>query len=328
MAGAELHDIGALAEFRTALVRFRDRTRGIPDALRLRASRAKQDLAGRRHALEARIEELEYSAGEDEPDGREGGDAERRCQLDRLRRRLEQIEGAQAELGSATAEHALALGRWRSLMESTVPAAIAFLSRKHAQAIDALSVGLPGGVPVARGGSSPSADGSRALPWMPDSPHAQSDPVHAVSPDELPILPKGFVWAPISQLDRVELPDRHDFRKGVSYEDMIVGLQRLWSELIPLLQSAPEGGRDACATFDRANGRIDPRGFPHPSSLADLWGHFFDRRFSKEFVRLEIDRTGKWHVVNGRHRIFVALDLGWKFIPAEVVDASARTSGQ
>jgi hypothetical protein len=326
MAGAELHDVAALSELRSAFIQFRDRTRAIPDLLRLQTSRAQQRLGERRRALEARIEELEALAREDEDDGSSDRGFSSHDQLERLYRQLEDVNACAARLDTAASEHDVALGRWQHLTERIVPSAVAFLSTKHFEANEALAVAMPASGATANGGVFES-EGTASVAG-PATSRPESDPVHATAADELPALPTGFAWAPIAQMNLAELPGPDDFRKGVSYPEMSDGLQRLWKELMPLLGDAPDGGRTACERFDQANGRIDPKGFAHPASLASLWGHFFDRRLSRDYIRLEVDAAGKWHVVNGRHRIAVALGLGWKFIPAEVKDESDRAGGR
>ena len=139
MAGAELHDLGALSELRAALVRFREQTRDVPDLLRQRTSRARQDIARRHHLLTAMIAELE---SEDETE--DSDQAERERQLDRLRHQLGRVEACEATLDAAAGAHDLALRQWHPVMERTLPSAIAFLSSKHAEAVESLRVALPG----------------------------------------------------------------------------------------------------------------------------------------------------------------------------------------
>jgi len=124
-------------------------------------------------------------------------------------------------------------------------------------------------------------------------------------------LPQGFQWVP---LEAIALEDADlEFRK-VDKRSMEEGLKKL-PEVIKLLQDRLE------ETFAE-NGAyffsLDQQaGVSYPSGLLRVYETFF----GSEPIRLSrFKGAPQWTVENGRHRILVAKELGWKALPAQAIE--------
>jgi hypothetical protein len=305
-------NIAALTSLRNAMMAFRDGTAGLSDRVRLRIEQIERRISQRLRQLESEIRGLEKRlAGEDDQDG---GDSALECALAEAYRELDRLQGCGQRLATAAQAYEAAAARWDSTLNSLVPDASAFLLRTCEAAADVHRLSAPDSVGHLGSGTSVAGGQLSSEAWT-----GHLDPMRATSPSELPALPAGFSWIPVDGLFG-DLPRNDEFRKGATYDDMRAGFERLRGELIPLLAKSPGAGRSACEAFDRANGRVDPLGFAHPASLAELWSHFFGR----EPIRIEHGAEGTAHVVNGRHRLRIAHDLGWKFVPGQLVTRGPR----
>lgn len=324
MSGADLRRVDALSQMRNALLRFRDATGAIPAQVRIRVERTHAQLHRKQGVLKTDIESLREQLTQCEDDD-ERSDV-RRAIAD-ARNALDILRDRSRNLTAAVARHDRAAASWQRAIGSTLPAAAAFLAQKHAEAVAYQSLTAPG-----------FAASSEQIPQFPTIATPDDavdgitqakavepfDPISATSPDALPSLPAGFNWVPIDWVDPSDLPTQADFRK-VTYAEMREGLQRMWREIIPMLTSSSGATRATFEEFDEAQGRrIDRMGFVHPSSLAHLWDQLLDRRWGHH-IRIQCDeRTGQWSIDNGRHRVKAALDLGWHYVPAELIRVHPR----
>jgi hypothetical protein len=125
-------------------------------------------------------------------------------------------------------------------------------------------------------------------------------------------LPRGFRWVAISDIDTArELADvrsKAAFRK-VSYDAMREGFETLCTEILPAI-NAPDApvGKDTFRARDLA------RGIPYEEGTLRVYEAFF----GDDAIYLE-RRTSddNFSIVNGRHRVLVAIDLGWTAVPAK-----------
>ncbi len=129
-------------------------------------------------------------------------------------------------------------------------------------------------------------------------------------------LPEGFVWVPLAQIDLAN--ELRGVRSGADYskvthKTMREGMKRLQSEVLPRIHENP----GACSSevfreLDQASGRDYEHG------LQRVYEAFFGRQ---DFIYL-VRRKGaeRFEVVNGRHRIQVALELGWVAVAAQIKD--------
>jgi hypothetical protein len=321
MAGAELHDVDALTQLRDALLKFRDSTAGLSTHLVARVQRAQAMLTQRKWALQADIDALRSVKSGARTD-RDRADAH--WAIQEASAELLAVNHRITCLGRALARHDAIAPSWNKALRETLPAAVGFLTQKHYAALKYQQVQLPAEYSVTSNNRAWNIDTSTIDLELGSGSSSVLErdsiitPLNAVSSEQLPHLPPGFTWVPLNQIEPSEFASCAYFQK-VSYATISDGLHRLWKELIPLLSKNPNADRMACELFDEANGRMDKMGFVDPSSLAHLWDQFFDRRW-KQHVRISIDaRTDKWTVDNGRHRLRVARDLGWRFLPAELV---------
>ena len=257
---------------------------------------------------------------------------EARCEVDRCRRALEdqddnqQDDGAEADLEEAEARlegirrwtgevderfgwFGREAARFQGLLEDRVPAAACFLQEKVGHLRDYHAIGLdqpdvaagpsPLGATVPAPGSAPCNDRKDDLVELRLADYS---------------LPRGFKWVPLSEIDLPKelegLSSREDFRK-VPYEAMREGCLRLKNEVLPRLQLPMTGSANDCfRELDSA------RGVPYSEGLLRVYEAFFGQHDFVYFVR----RTpgGPLDIVNGRHRVKMAVDLGWDAVPAQV----------
>ena len=324
VGAADLRRIDALLQMRAALLRFRDATSAIPATVRVRVEQAQAQLGRKQRLMEAEIAALRTQLEDCEEDEERAdvrrviGDA--RTELSTLRKRAR-------DLMAAVTQHNRVAASWQQAIGNTLPAATGFLAQKHAEAVAYQNFVVACVGATSARFSEPStiapADepGSRSVRAEETS---TTDPITATSPDALPPLPAGLDWVPIDWVDPLELPTQEDFHKGVTYSEMHDGIQRMWQEIMPLLISKPNATRATFEEFDEMHGRVDRMGFVHPSSLAHLWDQLLDRRWGHH-IRIQCDeRTGQYSIDNGRHRVKVARDLGWHYVPAEFVHVHPR----
>jgi hypothetical protein len=314
MSGANLVSVERLLAMRDALLRFREAASGIAPRMALRVERAQATLARKRRSLERAISEYEEETETTENDHRGQSSG---LTLQDAQDALDEIVEAERKLAEAFDRYQAAVPLWRHALDRLMPAAAAFLAQKHSDAVDymrLMSTGvdgssqanLPPEVKSSGDFQRQRAIGASPAPALPDGPTS-------IDSGYLPDLPEGLVWVPLAKIDPSEVPAGLEFKKGVTYDQMRDGLLRLWGELIPLVGSVHHG-RAACEAFDEQHGRIDRRGFVHRLSLAHLWDQFFHR---DNRIRISVNPdTGRWSITNGRHRILVARDLGWKYVPA------------
>lgn len=127
-------------------------------------------------------------------------------------------------------------------------------------------------------------------------------------------LPDGFAWVPLAEISATQLTSiatKDDYKK-VGYDKMSTGLRRLAAEILPRINADPDRvDSEVFRSLDEKSGEGVENGLQQ----------IYDAFFSKEYVYLERRRgQEKFEITNGRHRIRVALDLGWDAIPARVKD--------
>lgn len=122
-------------------------------------------------------------------------------------------------------------------------------------------------------------------------------------------LPTGFVLIPLSScVDEGRVRSTHDFDNGKgTAEDLSWGLQSLYSEVLPRMA---RGGNVAERLADTDAGR----GNSGVRSLSSTMDGFF----GSGALRVEESPGGRYEVVNGAHRIWLAGRLGMTHLPAQV----------
>lgn len=132
-------------------------------------------------------------------------------------------------------------------------------------------------------------------------------------------LPEGFAWIDLDKLSEreiVELPTLKDFGgKGVTYEDMKDGLCALERDILPVLRNS--AGNISADIFE-ARSYKDHAGSDRP--VKKIFNVFFGTQVNHEPIHIDYSVPDALYTLiqNGRHRIKVARDLGWKAIPGQV----------
>jgi hypothetical protein len=221
------------------------------------------------------------------------------------RERLGRIRGWQARARERQSQFVAQAARFDRLLDQTLPRCREFLKAKSGE-LRAYAAIQP--EPAVTGASPPP---SAATPQP-----LQTGVAPPADPKTLADfrLPAGFVWVPLAEISDSELAgvDAEGMYKKVPYATMQTGLRRLAAEVLPRLDADPDGlDRDSFARLDEAGGQ----GYEH--GLQRIYEAFF----CQDFIYLERRRgQEKFDITNGRHRIRVALDLGWEAIPARVKD--------
>lgn len=308
MASANLRHIDALLELRSALLSFRSSTADVPVLIARRIDQTERRLdAARALAERERETALRQLVNRREDDDADGAlrDAENR---------IERLSGLTARFDRARGRFEHHAPTFNTLADRIIPKAVLSLQKSAELAGAYLTVRPP----------SHSAAGSDAATGSTDmrtgSAHRDAHPSRAVSSADLPALPEGFEWFSIDGFADADLPKATDPSKGVTEGQMRRGIERLWTEVMPLLRGGPiHQQRARCEQFDREHNRVDRRGFVHPESVAAIWDAFFNTATSSQ-IRIELSSmSGNVTVTNGRHRIKEARALGWLFIPAQVI---------
>jgi len=133
-------------------------------------------------------------------------------------------------------------------------------------------------------------------------------------------LPSGFAWI---RLDNIALKEElknvqsaDDFNK-VAYDEMKSGAQRFISQVLPIVQ------KDKTLATSEYFAELDRKaGLPYEDGDQRVFDAFLGV-WSPIYLSRGAD-GGQFSITNGRHRIKVAVDLGWPAIPAQVKDLSNR----
>ncbi len=298
---AEVLSLESLVALETALAKYASRARDAAAAMRREFDRRQAALDGEeeeaRCEAAARLEALRCAEDEDERES---------CaeQFAEARERLSRIRAWQAR---SREHHALFLAqaaRFDGLLDQTFPRCREFLKARIGE-LRAYAAIQP----------EPSAASAAPASFHPPQPTASEAAASSAPPKLTELkLPAGFVWVPLAEIDDAELAgvrSREDFKK-VPYEAMHTGLRRLAAEILPRLDADPDGlDRDSFRSLDEAAHES------HEHGLQRVYEAFF----CNDHIYLERRRgQEKFDITNGRHRIRVALDLGWEAIPARVKD--------
>lgn len=254
--------------------------------------------------LDQAIEALQEADEDDDVDWRLEAVADARAKLRTMHRR-------QREIAAASDAYRRAAARFSQTRSTSLVRAVASLRLRIQALHDYLGVALPDDSP---------ADGEvRALGS--DQPASGGPEVAAPAHLTDVRLPVGFTWV---RLEQVELEDclppitsPGQFTK-VPYETMREGMIRLQNEILPRLHSssAPPASEDF-RRMDQSNGDT------FESGLQRIYEAFF----GQDVIYLVRGRgQEKFEVINGRHRLRVARDLGWDAVPVQVKDLNASSS--
>jgi hypothetical protein len=128
-------------------------------------------------------------------------------------------------------------------------------------------------------------------------------------------LPQGFRWVAIASLEGQLPVGEGEWKKGVSKEQMRRSLGVLQTDVLARMVGSPDIAYDAFVDLDRRAGRITTFGFVHPKSMANIYSVFF----GLSPVVAGSSGAGGFTIIDGRHRIAAARELGWTHIPAKII---------
>lgn len=304
----ELLSVHALAEIRDRLAglggKVRAHAEGAHDHLRRQSNWLADVGRERRDALQAAYRAV---AELDEDDD---GEAERRL--------VEEAAEAMREFYDVATEYETMSRLFAAEIDSVVEQGNALIlsARGKIEAkIDAAQAYLTIHVPLAdgSGGEAPAATGGRVV--LPSSPCTAEDAGSGYGR-----LPAGFSWISLAQLVDEDFITDPALFKHVGRDKMAHGIALLRDEILPRLDDNPALDRDSFAQIDRQRGtEWTVEGFVHPDSLAVVWDAFFDPRRQAEVVVIDTKSDGTHDVINGRHRLGLAREIGIEAIPCKML---------
>lgn len=126
-----------------------------------------------------------------------------------------------------------------------------------------------------------------------------------------PGMPPSCAMVPIAMIDQTEDPitGPQDFHKGYTIEDLDYAFELLETIVLPALATGANG--DDFAALDLANKQWGTR------SLSMTYSQFLDSK--SDAIRLELRPDGRYHIDNGRHRVWVASVTGRTHVPAHLL---------
>ncbi|MCL0062522.1 hypothetical protein M1N62_06180 [Thermodesulfovibrionales bacterium] len=127
-------------------------------------------------------------------------------------------------------------------------------------------------------------------------------------------LPDGYRWVSLNDIDQNEILKDIKFEK-TSSERMKAGFHTLKDEILPALKEDPTRDGWYFADRDREAGRQYPDGQQR----------VYDAFFGQDHIRLERWEGDPYYgITNGRHRILITRELGWRSIPAKTIDVPRK----
>lgn len=288
------------------------------EALGSYASRAGQALASIRAEFDDRrraLRDLEDVAkSEVEQRTAEYGSADEEYDLESHRQAIDQAEDRLAEvrrwIGGVESQYVSLNTRGAAcgeMLQRSLPGARAFLQRRIEQLRDYNSIRLNDVAPaIASLSSLPMPPAQEAPGQLKASSAGGSRRLQ----DHL--LPRGFRWVTLSEIDLQKqlegVASPEDFRK-VPYETMRQGLAHLKDQILPALDVDADRRPDYFRDLDRQSDRS------YADGLQRVYESFFGQQDFIYFVRRQ---DGALDLINGRHRVKVAQDIGWEAVPAQV----------
>jgi hypothetical protein len=124
-----------------------------------------------------------------------------------------------------------------------------------------------------------------------------------------PWVERGVVMVSVDDLPIPEdISDASDFQK-VPIDEMKAGLKKL-QEMLPVIESGVGASKEYWSKID------NERGLEHP----DGYLHIYETFYGHEAIRVE--KSGdKWDIVNGRHRVWLAKQMGISKLPVNLVES-------
>lgn len=296
--GANVGSVASVQELLVALLNFWPRCQELLDEARSTAARGVAELEERqqnwKRELRRRQEEYDYADSEEDDLGYLAAQvAEAEEELREVKRWLRKAEEAKTEFGRCVT---------RVLGEQN-DKAIVFLRRKIQEMQDYLSTPLGQTEYV-----TPPAQGIMNN-LMTAAESVAASGVGVLSDYALPAM---FDWIPLTALSPIELaelPADEEYKK-TSKAEIERGFFVLREEILPTMQAL---GTRANAKYFRA---FDQQA---EVSFEDGTLRVYEAFFGDDAIKLDCSLDGRHYgIVNGRHRIKVALEQGWSHIPVRL----------
>lgn len=129
----------------------------------------------------------------------------------------------------------------------------------------------------------------------------------AESSKQVEWVDEGIHDVPVASLPEPEgIAGEDDFQK-ITAEEMRAGIERL-QEMKPAIESGEGANSDYWAEVDAANGL----------SYSEGYRRVYDAFYGHDAIRI-VDNNGELDIVNGRHRIWLAEEMGIETIPARII---------
>jgi len=282
----------------------------------LMAESAMSSLEDHQRDLQNRIDEYEAAAEEEENDEDDEGDGSYyRALAARAQEELDRAERVSARLTDKLASYQRAAQSIEALGSVNAPRGIQTLRGIQLDLLSYLSLEADSSGSFAGSDSGTYNPTPEALPSSTGAGSPEDDPGAGPDPSQFP-LPNGFAWIALSDIDMeeaiIEMAHPEAWKK-TTREEMLHGFRTLQRTVLSTLKNFGTGiGRDWFASQDRAKGLTYEEGTER----------VFDAFFGDEPIVLSrrSGSDGPHEITNGRHRISIALELGWSAIPAIFTD--------
>jgi ribonuclease HI len=226
---------------------------------------------------------------------------------------LRQTRGRMQKIEEAGHQFIAVLAKETSALNGAFRSSHAFIEERietGAQYRSLSQVKVQTGVPATRktGISSPSSS----------APRPANHPTSESISEALPPLPRKMQWVPISEIDESAIPEVMEFKKA-PYDEMYAMMETFEKNVLPLLKNDP-----SLTAYDfpetgpgKASMRTASPRFAYECMLGSLGTSdviAVDARSNNEL--------SKRGITSGRHRIKVAKELGWTYVPARILGGS------
>jgi hypothetical protein len=314
----DVGDPERLQQFHAALAEFITRFGQQVSALEVQHSRASEFLERRHTALASRVADLEELLSTADEDTDTWAIEQ---ELEEAQSELEETIECKVRANAARTRYHQQAARIRGLLQSGIPQGRSFLQRKidvlhEIVAIAPPEISTAGGsiaATSATAGAAPSSAGAGASPGLIVEALSYSSIM------EFYPLPQGFRWIRLDQIAPAELEPARNIAESrkESFANMKKGFAILQQEILPALSKMSS---DQAHDYFRSQDVSAPRA--DGLFRQNVFSAFFGRS-APEVIRLEKRRSdSSYTVVNGYHRIHVAMELGWKAVPANAVEAT------
>ncbi len=257
-------------------------------------------IGARKGQVRARLASLDRSYDDD--DGYDGDEAERyelQCELRELE--SHQTDGRALSSAATAAEQAA-----MRLVEQELSAAMAFIQGSLKELLEFQHLQFDSGACRSAAASLPTS-GLHA------SASGREHPAANPAPRKLFLLsiqlPEGFEWIPVDQTICCDSFSREELHyKNSTPEEFRILFSRLQSGVLPRMLESGRNARSVINAIDLKTG----------SFMGDSLTNTYDLFFGDSRMAVEMDDSEGIRILNGRHRISTARELGWSHIPARV----------